>query len=266
MSDGRNETARPPEQRRTEIVQRLLAEEPVEFTELAELDYDLHALWHLGLIAAGTGVQDSLRRAKADLGCQVLLAPCGDGMRWVWLGSSRKLKVTEVERLLSASQPAYGYLALGGLGRGLDGWRQTHREAKGALLRALRKPEKVVRYADGPLLVAALENDTLATWLKGFLSPLLVGPDGGARLLQTLRAYIDTGCNSSSAASKLGVRRHTVGSRRREAEDLLGCPLRTCLAELDVALRLVELESGGTGPTNVVGHSTILVGHKLIAG
>jgi hypothetical protein len=254
-------------------VQRLLAEEPVEFAELAELDYDLHALWHLGLIATGTGVQDGLRRVKADLGCEVLLAPCGDGLRWVWLGASRRLKVTDVEHLLSANQAAYGFLAIGGPGRGLDGWRQTHREAKGALLRSLRKPEKVVRYADGPLLLAALENDTLATWLKGFLSPLLVGPDGGERLLQTLRAYIDTGCNSSSAASKLEVRRHTVGRRRREAEELLGCPLRTCLAELDVALRLVELESGASGSTNVVGdgttlvgHSTTLVGHKLIPG
>jgi hypothetical protein len=265
MSDARNDT-RPPEQRRSEIVQRLLAEGPVEFAELAELDYDLHALWHLGLIATGTGIRDALRRVKADLGCEVLPAPCGEGTMCAWLGTPRKLKVTDVERLLSANQAAYGFFAIGGPGKGLDGWRQTHREAKGALLRALRKPEKVVRYADGPLLAAALENETLATWLKGFLAPLLVGPDGGARLLQTLRAYIDTGCNSSSAASKLEVRRHTVGSRRREAEDLLGCPLRTCIAELDVALRLVELESGGIGPTNVVGHSTKLVGHKLIAG
>lgn len=239
--EDRERMTRPPEQRRTEIVTRLLAEEPVELSELTGLEYELHTSWHLGVIATGTGIQAALRRAKADLGYQLLQASCGDVRIWAWLGSSRPLKVVDIERLLSTSGTTGEAVASGGMGRGLNGWRQTHREAGGALLQALRTPEKAVRYADSPLLVAALENGTLATWLRELLAPIRSRPDGGADLLQTLRAYIDAGCNGSCAASALKVRRQTVGNRLRLVEKLLGRPLPTCLAEVDAALRLVDL-------------------------
>jgi PucR-like helix-turn-helix protein/diguanylate cyclase with GGDEF domain len=253
--EGSEAMAHQPVQRRVKIVQRLLAEEPVEFAELAELGYDLHASWHLGVIASGTGVQDALWCVKARLGCEVLLVTCEDGTVWAWLGSARQLKVTDVEHLLSASGATEMSLAVGGWGKDLKGWRQTHREAKGALLLARRRPERVVRYADRPLLAAALENDTVATWLKEFLSPLCSRSDS-ASLLKTLRAYIDAECNKSSAASALEVRGHTVGSRLRRTEELLDRPLHTCLGELDVALRLTELaadDESNTEPTNMVG-------------
>jgi DNA-binding PucR family transcriptional regulator len=230
--------ARQPAERRTEIVRRLLAEEPVDPVDLADLGYELDASWHLGVIATGAGIRDDLRRLKANLGCEVLPVPCDGDTTCAWLGASRKLNLVEAERLLAVNQAAT--FALGGLGKGLDGWRQTHLEARGALLRARHQPEKVVRYADEPLLSAVLENDTLATWLREFLRPLRDRPDG-AELLHTLRAYIDTECNRSSAAAVLNVRRQTVGSRLHVAEDLLGRPLRTCLAELDTALHLTDL-------------------------
>jgi DNA-binding PucR family transcriptional regulator len=133
-----------------------------------------------------------------------------------------------------------GTLAVGGVRRGLDGWRQTHYEAREALPLAVREPGRPVRYTEGPLLAAALENETLATWLREFLLPLRSRPDSGLGLLQTLRAYIDTGCNRSSAAATLNVRRQTVTTRLRTVEVLLDRELRTCLAELDTALRLAE--------------------------
>ena len=230
-----------PEQRRTETVRRLLADQPVDPADLAELGYELQGSWHLGVIAKGTGARDVLRRVTTDLGYQLLPASSGDGTLWAWLGAPRRLKTTDVERLLAASGPMCESFAIGGLGTGLNGWRQTHREARGAFLRPRRTPEKVVRYADKPLLAAALEDQTLATWLRGFLAPLLDRPDRGAALLQTLRVYIDTECNSSCAASALKVRRQTAGNRLRLAEKLLGRRLGTCLTELDVAIDLVEI-------------------------
>jgi DNA-binding PucR family transcriptional regulator len=95
--------------------------------------------------------------------------------------------------------------------------------------------------ADRPLLAAALESETLQIRLRAFLAPLVRRPDSGVALLETLRAYIDTGCNCSSAASLLNVRRQTVTSRLRLVEELLGRQIRTCLAEIDTALRLGEL-------------------------
>jgi PucR C-terminal helix-turn-helix domain len=261
--EEREQMTRLPDNRRTEIVQRLLAEEPVEPPELAGLGYELHESWHLGVIATGGGVQDTFRHVKTHLGCEVLLALVDDDTIWAWLGASRKLKIADVERLLSVGGDTDLSLAVGGLRRGLDGWRQTHHEAGGARLRAQRRPERVVRYADGPLLAAALGNDTLAMWLKELLSPLCGRPDS-ERLLRTLRAYIDAECNKSSAASSLQIQGHTVADRLRKAEKLLGRPLGTCLAELYVAVHLAELtedsetSTGSTklvGPTNKIGRS-----------
>jgi DNA-binding PucR family transcriptional regulator len=142
-------------------------------------------------------------------------------------------------------------LVIGGPARGLDGWRQTHREARDALVVALRKPERIVRYADSPLFAAAVQNDTLMRWLKDFLAPLRSQKDGGIGLLQTLRALIDAECNRRAAASALDVDRHTVESRLRTAEQLLGRTLPTCLPELDIALRLEEFDGAITaaGPS-----------------
>lgn len=159
--------ARSPEQRKTEVVERLLAEEPVDAFELAELDYELRACWHLGLIATGSGAQDALRRAKADLDCELLQVSRGDAV-WAWLGAPREQREGDVEDALSTHGTTWGSLAIGKPRSGLAGWRRTHREAKGALAQALARPGTIVRYADGPLLAAALENDTLAMWLRDF--------------------------------------------------------------------------------------------------
>jgi sugar diacid utilization regulator len=238
--DAHDSVAAEPAQQRTYTAQSLLAEEPVGFTELAELGYELHANWHLGMVAVGSGLQPALQRAKRELACQLLEVAQGDTV-WIWLGAAHKLDEAHLKRLLSADPPAWRALALGQARRGIDGWRQTHHEAKSALPLALRRRGALVRYADGPLLAAALESNTLATWLTELLMPLRTGPDGGMRLLETLRAYIDAECNGSSAAAMLNVRRQTVTNRLRTAEALLGRELRTYIAAIDVALCLAEL-------------------------
>jgi hypothetical protein len=236
-----------PERHRTFTVRRLLAGELVEPAELAELRYDVQLSWHLGAIATGSAGRDALQRAATRLGCQVLEIPADDGTTWVWFGASKQLNVLDAEQLLSGHPGMSSPLAIGGPRLGLRGWRQTHREAAQALQRALQGPESVVRYGDKPLLAGALGDETLAAWLRGFVAPIRNRPDGGVGLLKTLRAYIDTECNSSSAASKLGVRRQTVASRLRIAEKLLNRPLRTCLAEIDVALQIIEITDPPAG-------------------
>jgi hypothetical protein len=46
----------------------------------------------------------------------------------------------------------------------------------------------------------------------------------------------------------LGVNRHTVESRLNTAQQHIGRPLDTCLIELEVALRLRELDSAEQPP------------------
>ena len=86
-----------------------------------------------------------------------------------------------------------------------------------------------------------LQDDLLAESLRGlYLEPLEGERYGGSVLRETLRAYLASGGSSSSAATMLGVSRRTIGNRISRVEELIGHPLHTVLADVDIALRLDE--------------------------
>lgn len=122
----------------------------------------------------------------------------------------------------------------------------THWQARAAHVVALRRSQRLTRYADVALLAAALKDEMLAgTLIDVYISPLDDRAGGGGRVLrETLRAYLAAECNVASAAVALGVARNTVVNRMRTIEARLGRPLHPCPGELEVALALDEL--GGT--------------------
>jgi sugar diacid utilization regulator len=238
------------EQRRTETVLKLLSGETVDPADLAELDYEVHASWHLGVIAIGVGAEEFLGRLKAHFGRKLLVVSL-DGRVCAWLGGQERLAAADIERLsINSHKPL---LAIGEPGRGIDGLRLTHDQAQEALGVALRKPERFARYADGRVLAATVQNDTLARSLRQkYIIPLRSQRDGGATLRRTLRAYIGLECNATSATEVLKVGRRAVKSRVHTVETLIGCALGECLGELDAALQLEELDraaAAGDAPT-----------------
>jgi diguanylate cyclase with GGDEF domain/PucR-like helix-turn-helix protein len=237
---------RAPGRRREECVQRLLAGAPVD---AAELGYELDG-WHIGVIATGAKADRAVRDLAEGLGRQLLTVPRSAESVWAWLGGRRRLAVRDVERVLGTKVSADVSLTVGEPAVGIEGFRLTHRQAQEALWVALRSPQRLTRYSDVLLLAPALRNDVLARSLeKLLLSPLGSQKEGGAVLRQTLRALFDAGHNVNAAAATLGVDRGTVRKRRRIVEQRLGRPLHTCQAELEVALRLEELQECGAGET-----------------
>ncbi|HXW59273.1 MAG TPA: helix-turn-helix domain-containing protein [Solirubrobacteraceae bacterium] len=227
------------ELRLVERVQRLLAGGHVDS---AELGYQLDA-WHLGVIATGARARQTVRSLAGGLGRELLSMPRGEQTVWAWLGGQRRLASSDVERLLSAREAAGVWLAIGEPRQGVEGWRLTNRQARAAMLVAVRRPPtSLTRFADIALLAAVLRDEGLARSLVQIhLSPLEDQRDGGAASRETLRAYFAAGCNGATAAAALGVARHTVERRLRAIEEMLDRPLRTCHAELEVALLLEEL-------------------------
>jgi PucR-like helix-turn-helix protein/diguanylate cyclase with GGDEF domain len=222
---------------RAERVERLLAGEPIDTSELS---YDFEG-YHLGIVAAGQGVASALDELARSLDFRPLFVHRDESTLWAWLGSRRE-PTLERDRLASAAWPVGAVLAIGEPGRGLAGWRLTHRQARAALPIALRGSETLVQYADVALLACVLQDDLLAMSLRGlYLAPLERDRDGGETARKTLRAYFAASCNVSSAAARLGVNRHTVTSRLRAIEGRLGRPIDACASELEVALRLHEL-------------------------
>ncbi len=236
-------TGRSLERRHAEHVQRLLAGERVD---VPALGYQLDA-WHLGVIATGPETQDALITLAAVVDRQLLAVLQDEETVWAWLGGQRRLSLQELEDLLSTSVGTGMALAIGEPGKGLDGWRLTHQQAQAALLVARHRRGRPTRYAEHMLAAAALRDETLARSLNEmFLSPLASQRDGGTAMRATLRAYVAAERNASSAGHALKVSRRTVETRLRAAEQLLGRSLRTCLAELEVALLIEELD--GVGP------------------
>jgi hypothetical protein len=233
--------ARSHAQRRDEIVHRLLAGEPVHSGELAELGYDLDA-WHLGAIATGPGAARAVRGLAAKLGRELLLVSPGGETAWAWLGGRRRLAFADAERVLSAAESVDVSLAIGEPARGADGWRQTHREARDALLVARYRPSRLTRYLDVAPDATALRDEALAdSLIDTYLSPLDRMRIGGPAARQTLRALLATGHNVTCAASTLEVDRSTVHRRRTEIERLLGCRLHERQVEIELALRVEDL-------------------------
>ena len=173
-------TAHSPELRRTELVQRLLAGAPVD---TAKLSYEFDAE-HLGVIASGANARETVRSLAAGLGREPLsVSPCEDTV-WAWFGGRRAPDVEAIGRLLSANEPAGVSLAVGGSGRGIEGWRLTHRQAQAAMLVAQRRPQALTRYADVSLLAAVLSDQELASSLVEVPEGQRGVPRDAARLLR----------------------------------------------------------------------------------
>ena len=232
--------AHSPDLRRSEHVQRLLAGAPID---VGELEYEFDAE-HLGVIAIGAKAREAVRGMAAELSGQLLSVSRSEETVWAWFGGRRTPAVADIERLISTKGRVGVSLAIGEPGTGIDGWRLTHRQAQAAELVALRRPQRLTRYADVALLAAVLRDRDLAkSLLEIHLSPL-EDQRNGTVSLETLRAYFAAGCNAATAAAALGVNRHTVERRLHMIEERLGRLLHTCHAELEIALRLDELGDG----------------------
>lgn len=237
--------SRSSEQRRAELIQRMLAGEPLN---PPELDYDFSA-HHMGLVAKGPGADSALRELAACLNRRLLSLSHEDDTIWAWLGGNNPPNLGDLRRHLTTSWPEEARLALGEPGRGFAGWRLSHQQARAALPIALRVPEPFVRYGEVVLLATVLQDDLVAISLREmYLAPLQRSRDGGKTLLDTLRAYFAADRNVSSAASALGVKWETVGNRLRAIEAVLGQSIVSCSTELECALRLHELSVGEIHP------------------
>jgi DNA-binding PucR family transcriptional regulator len=159
----------------------------------------------------------------------------------LWLG--RRDAPTRVQ--LSRFQRAVDALGLdGGAGEPqaeLTGFRRSHVQAREALRVSDALAEEaggVVLYADVRLEAMLLADDTRAReFVADELGPLAGDDERGARLRETVAAWLSTGSHVG-AASLLDIHEHTVRNRLRQAEELCGTTLAARRTELAVALRL----------------------------
>lgn len=225
--------------RQSILVERLLEGAPVPEHEIG---YALE-MWHVGLVVSGTHAGTETRVLAERLGATLLTVPRETGTIWAWLGSHRKIPSRLVQEVLKKTPKVKAMFAVGEPGQNVEGWRSTHFEAKAALAVAIRRPTRVTCFSQVALEAMALQTPSLARSLQtAYLAPLAGDRRKGSTLRQTLRAYFASGRNASSAAMSLSVSRRTVENRLRIVEEALDRPLTLCGANLELALRLEDLD------------------------
>jgi PucR C-terminal helix-turn-helix domain/GGDEF-like domain len=226
-----------PQARLEQQVSRLLAGDPS--VDLGSVDYPFEG-WHVGLVMIGKGAEESAREIAGRLGRRCLALPRPERVVWTWIGGRISPSGSEVEEI--AGQQNGVSIAMGEPRRRLEGWRQTHNEARAAFQVMRRRPCSLIRARDVLLLAALLRDETLARSLHDtFMAPLDNFGGSAGTLRETLRAYLKLGGNAVAAAAALDVDRHTVHRRLRKVEEAIGVPLHGCHGELTVALELEQL-------------------------
>lgn len=242
----RDRYVRSREQRRTQLVRDVLdGHDPDPGEAMRALDYDLR-LEHLAMVLSGTEPEDAVRDLARSLDApHRLVVSLSDDTVWAWLGRTRAFAVPE-----RVDAPAGCVVSLGDPGRATEGFRRSHVQARDAHAVAIRAVAggQAVRYDDVALESLAGADEARA---RAFVERELRGLDGAddrsARLRTTLSAYFAAGQNASAAAAILGVHEHTVSYRLRTIEERLGKPVTARRAELETALRLLDLERPPTG-------------------
>lgn len=128
-------------------------------------------------------------------------------------------------------------------------YAESFRVAQGALdaMAKLGRRDRTVdarRLGVYRLLITAADPGELRRFAERVLGPLLVADDHRRELLlETLRAYVDSGFNQRETARRSFVHFNTVAYRLRRIEELLGLDLNDPQALLDVtfALRVGDL-------------------------
>ncbi|GAA0603923.1 helix-turn-helix domain-containing protein [Sporichthya brevicatena] len=242
---------------RVATAQAIVAGEDVDVDSAgARLNYRLRrhhvalVLWPASRRVEAQGTEGLERYAFAlaeELGTECpLLVPASRGCVWAWLGAADARRLAPV---IAAEPPPAGVaVAAGAVGHGLEGFRESHRQAVEARrvcgLRE-RPPTDVVHYRSVSLLAALCTDPASAQ--RFLVSELgeLNGPDEATRRLRTtLGTFLEVGSSHARAARVLGIHQKTVAYRVHRAEDLLGYRITDRRAPLEAALLLSAFLEG----------------------
>jgi hypothetical protein len=245
----RDSALRSRERRTRELVREILDGLP---GDTSRLGYQLAAT-HLCIIAWGGGAESITQRLAAHPGVAHLSVVGSDGAIVTWLGGEPVAGGWPTTDALNV--PHGSHLALGRRSRGIEGFRQTHREAQQAYAVGLLRRASVTNF-DNVSLEALVVGDLRAAreFVANELGPLGSDDERDAILRTTLKAYFQTGNNATSAAPMLGVHERTIAYRLRSIEQRLGLgSIARRRDELAVALRLHDMLYGGEASLDAQG-------------
>lgn len=158
---------------------------------------------------------------------------------WAWFSGS--VGPADVHEAV-AERTQRGCLGAGEPGKGLAGFRRSHREAQSAFRVCAWTGRRSARFADiEPEAIGLADVDATRALVHRRLGQLVGGSARHKSLRKTLEVYLASGQNARSAAFKLGFTERTVANRLQAARALLPPDTRLSSLELGLALRLLPL-------------------------
>jgi DNA-binding PucR family transcriptional regulator len=130
-------------------------------------------------------------------------------------------------------------VAVGEPGVGLDGFRQTHDQARRtyALALAASPGARVTTFTEvGALALICADQDAARRWVTVTLNDLAIDDEPHARLRETLLMYLRTG-SYTVTAERMVLHKNTAQYRVGKAEAALGAPIGERRADVELALR-----------------------------
>ncbi len=216
--------------------------------------------YHLGLVSwvtegaehgRGLAQLDRLTTLLAEtLGCgtKPLFVPCDEAAAWSWLPMGNQVEVAwEQFAGVVADHGPFARVAAGQPAPGVDGFRQTHRQAlRVQAVADLAQPgSQVTTFAEtAPVALILADLDATRGWVWQVLGTLANDDDHATRLRETLRVFLSTGSRYASTAELLVLHKNTVKYRIGKAEEAVGHPLDGHRSDVEIALRICH-ELGG---------------------
>jgi GGDEF-like domain/PucR C-terminal helix-turn-helix domain len=210
---------------------------------------------HLGLVmwypdAGAEGdqlgrLQRYLREAGDSAGAAAapLFAAADRSCGWGWLPyRAAAADALANVRKFTLARPDSPSVAIGAMASGVEGFRQSHREAKTARSVALiaKRPEPTVIAATDPGLsvVARLGGDVAGTreWVAAVLGDLAGDNENDARLRDTLRVFLGSGSSYKVAAEELSLHFNSVKYRVGRAVARRGRDIGSDRLDVELAL------------------------------
>lgn len=124
---------------------------------------------------------------------------------------------------------------------GVTGFVRSHREAVAAQRVAVTGAKSValIKYSEVEIVCLTTGDggiDAMRTLIARELGPLARRNTSSARLRESLRVFLSSGCNAGRAGTVLGVHPNTVRNHVRQAEEVLGHLVEDRRIHIELAL------------------------------
>lgn len=234
---------------RAEVVEELLRGDAVPTDRATRvLGYDL-SRWHLAVVVWTAATQPAepiaLRTVASETlaasGCtSTLVLPVGAQRVWAW--GSRTSNPPHPQSPTASPHPGVR-IAIGTAGVGVEGFRQSHRQAaEAARVGALSTRDAWSFDFQDLDIVAMLSTDLSVArqFVDRELGDLAGRTQAVTAVRHTLKRYLDLDRSLAATAADLHIARNTVAYRVQRAEQLRGHPASVRRLQLHAALVLAD--------------------------